>query len=103
MKVLLFALELVAPSSAFLRLGCGTLTVQRLDPIFEEGSFPPPRGFYLHQIACGKASNSAMTRRATTAPGASPRTSPTTGLPCCSLQGVMANYYLQESFSSNGD
>lgn len=45
------ALALVAPSQAYLRFGCATLTVERLDPIVEPGRVGSA---HLHQVSqCG--------------------------------------------------
>lgn len=51
------ALVLVAPSQAYLRFGCATLTVQRLDPLVEPGAVPSA---HLHQIIGGNGFNATM-------------------------------------------
>jgi len=56
-KWLSLALALAAPSQAYLRFGCGTLVVQRLDPIVEPGVVPSA---HLHQIVGGNAFNASM-------------------------------------------
>jgi hypothetical protein len=48
---------LAAPAEAFLRFGCATLSVQRLDPIVEPGVVPSA---HLHQIVGGNAFNATM-------------------------------------------
>ncbi|KAH8201372.1 hypothetical protein TruAng_004455 [Truncatella angustata] len=57
MKLLLFALSLVAPSQAGLRFGCSTLSIQRLDPVVEPGNVPSG---HVHQIVGGNAFNATM-------------------------------------------
>jgi hypothetical protein len=56
MKWLSLAL-LVAPSHAYIRFGCATLSVQRLDPIVEPGKVPSA---HVHQIVGGNAFNATM-------------------------------------------
>jgi hypothetical protein len=51
------ALALVAPSQAYLRFGCATLSVQRLDPLVEPGAVPSA---HLHQIIGGNGFNATM-------------------------------------------
>lgn len=51
------ALALVTPSQAYLRFGCATLTVQRLDPLVEPGAIPSA---HLHQIIGGNGFNATM-------------------------------------------
>ena len=58
MKWLPLTLALVAPSQAALRFGCGTLTIQRLDPLVEPGKAPSA---HLHQIIGGNAFQPNMT------------------------------------------
>ncbi|KAL1869327.1 hypothetical protein Daus18300_005539 [Diaporthe australafricana] len=54
---LIFALAVSAPSQAALRFGCGTVTIQRLDPLVEPGKSPSA---HLHQIVGGNAFNATM-------------------------------------------
>lgn len=54
---LIFALAASAPSQAALRFGCGTVTIQRLDPLVEPGKSPSA---HLHQIVGGNAFNATM-------------------------------------------
>ena len=56
MKWLALAL-LAAPSQAYLRFGCATLSVQRLDPVVEPGRVPSA---HVHQIVGGNAFNATM-------------------------------------------
>jgi len=56
-KWLSLALALAAPSQAYLRFGCGTLVVQRLDPIVEPGVVPSA---HVHQIVGGNSFNASM-------------------------------------------
>ncbi|GAW17211.1 hypothetical protein ANO14919_066640 [Xylariales sp. No.14919] len=51
------ALALVTPSQAYLRFGCATLSVQRLDPLVEPGAIPSA---HLHQIIGGNGFNATM-------------------------------------------
>ncbi|KAK4663784.1 uncharacterized protein QC763_0079070 [Podospora pseudopauciseta] len=53
----LAALGFAAPAQAYLRFGCATLTVQRLDPIVEPGKVPSS---HVHQIIGGNAFNASM-------------------------------------------
>jgi len=48
---------LAAPAQAYLRFGCGSLSMQRLDPIVEPGVIPSA---HLHQIVGGNAFNATM-------------------------------------------
>lgn len=57
MKWFSLALALAAPSQAYLRFGCATLSVQRLDPVVQPGSVPSS---HLHQIVGGNAFNATM-------------------------------------------
>lgn len=57
MKWLSLTLALAVPSEAFLRFGCATLSVQRLDPIVEPGKIPSS---HVHQIVGGNAFNATM-------------------------------------------
>lgn len=50
-------LLLVTPSQAYLRFGCATLSVQRLDPLVEPGAVPSA---HLHQIIGGNGFNATM-------------------------------------------
>ncbi|KAI3394941.1 hypothetical protein diail_2048 [Diaporthe ilicicola] len=54
---LIFALAASAPSHAALRFGCGTVSIQRLDPLVEPGKTPSS---HLHQIVGGNAFNATM-------------------------------------------
>lgn len=54
---LVLALTASAPSQAALRFGCGTVTIQRLDPLVEPGKTPSA---HLHQIVGGNAFNATM-------------------------------------------
>jgi hypothetical protein len=118
---------LVAPSEAFLRFGCATLSVQRLDPIVEPGQIPSA---HLHQIIGGNAFNATMDPKidisnvatCTTCSftedlsnywtavlyfkarnGTYARVGQYPNALLGSLKGVMTVYYIQESFSSNGN
>ncbi|KAM7210483.1 protein of unknown function (DUF1996) domain containing protein [Rhypophila decipiens] len=57
MKWLSLALAMAGSSEAYLRFGCGTLTVERLDPIVEPGKVPSS---HVHQIVGGNAFNASM-------------------------------------------
>lgn len=59
MKLFSLALALAAsaPSQAALRFGCGTVSIQRLDPLVEPGKTPSA---HLHQIVGGNAFNATM-------------------------------------------
>lgn len=57
MKWLSIALGLAGPADAYLRFGCATLSVQRLDPIVEPGKVPSS---HVHQIIGGNAFNASM-------------------------------------------
>ena len=57
MKWLSVALALAAPSEAYLRFGCGTVSIQRIDPIVEPGKVPSS---HVHQIVGGNAFNATM-------------------------------------------
>lgn len=48
MKWLPITLALAAPSWAYIRFGCATLSVQRLDPVVEPGSIPSA---HIHQAS----------------------------------------------------
>ena len=127
MKFLLSALALVAPSRAFLRFGCATLSVQRLDPIVEPGSVPSA---HLHQIVGGNKFNATMDPErdigneatCTTCSfsedfsnywtavlyfkarnGTYMRVPQYPNALLGDLTGGMTVYYLQESFNSNGN
>ena len=127
MKLLLSALALAAPSRAFLRFGCATLSVQRLDPIVEPGSVPSA---HLHQIVGGNKFNATMDPErdigneatCTTCSfsedfsnywtavlyfkarnGTYMRVPQYPNALLGDLTGGMTVYYLQESFNSNGN
>ncbi|KAK1750338.1 hypothetical protein QBC47DRAFT_438655, partial [Echria macrotheca] len=57
MKGFTTLLGLVSPTFAYLRFGCGTLSVQRLDPVVEPGRVPSA---HVHQIIGGNAFNATM-------------------------------------------
>jgi hypothetical protein len=57
MKPLSLALALAVPTEAYLRFGCATLSVQRLDPIVEPGKIPSS---HVHQIVGGNAFNATV-------------------------------------------
>ena len=60
MKAFANALALAAVTSytyAALRFGCGTVTIQRLDPVVEPGNTPSA---HLHQVVGGNAFNASM-------------------------------------------
>ena len=50
MKLLSIGLALTAPAQAYLRFGCSTLSVQRIDPVVEPGRIPSA---HVHQIIGG--------------------------------------------------
>jgi hypothetical protein len=126
MKLLLLASALAAPCQAFLRFGCATLSVQRLDPVVEPGKIPSA---HLHQIVGGNAFNASIdpkidvgnTATCTTCSfsedfsnywtavmyfkarnGSYKRVPQYPNALLGSLTGGMTIYYLQESFSSSG-
>ncbi|KAJ3578892.1 hypothetical protein NPX13_g1673 [Xylaria arbuscula] len=99
------ALALVAPSQAYLRFGCATLSVQRLDPLVEPGAVPSA---HLHQIIGGNGFNATMDPKTDVAERATCTT--------CTFSedfsnywtavmylGGMTVYYIQQDFSSNGN
>jgi len=128
MKWLSLALPLVAPTHAYLRFGCATLSVQRLDPLVEPGNVPSA---HLHQIVGGNAFNATMDPSAgdiankatcTTCTftedtsnywtavlyfkarnGTYKRVSQYPNALLGSLTGGMTVYYIQQDFSSNGN
>lgn len=129
MKVfsLAFALGLATPSQAYLRFGCATLSVQRLDPLVEPGVVPSS---HLHQIVGGNAFNATMDpsrdigneATCTTCSfsedfsnywtavlyfkarnGTYKRVPQYPNALLGNLEGGMTIYYLQESFNSNGN
>ncbi|KAH8774363.1 hypothetical protein F5883DRAFT_640987 [Diaporthe sp. PMI_573] len=53
----LLALAASGPSHAALRFGCGTVSIQRLDPLVEPGKTPSA---HVHQIVGGNAFNATM-------------------------------------------
>ncbi|RYP46379.1 hypothetical protein DL768_007396 [Monosporascus sp. mg162] len=124
---LALALALAAPSQAFLRFGCATLSVQRLDPLVEPGVIPSA---HVHQIVGGNAFNATMDpsvdvgQKATCTTcsfsedfsnywtavmyfkarnGTYKRVPQYPNALLGNLKGGMTIYYLQESFSSNGN
>jgi hypothetical protein len=126
MKYLSLALALAAPSQAYLRFGCATLAVERLDPIVEPGKSPSA---HLHQIIGGNAFNVTMdpasdvSSRATCTTcsfsedfsnywtavlyfkarnGSYKRVPQYPNALLGNLNGGMTVYYLQADFSSNG-
>jgi hypothetical protein len=121
------ALALAETSEAYLRFGCATLTVQRLDPIVEPGKVPSA---HLHQIVGGNAFNASMDPKTdfgekatcTTCSfsedlsnywtavmffkarnGSYKRVPQYPNSLLGSLTGGMTVYYLQQDFSSNGN
>ncbi|KAH9905605.1 hypothetical protein F4778DRAFT_670825 [Xylariomycetidae sp. FL2044] len=127
MKSLALALAFVAPSQAYLRFGCATLSVQRLDPLVEPGAIPSA---HLHQIVGGNAFNATMdpaedigeTATCTTCSfsedfsnywtavmyfkarnGTYKRVPQYPNALLGNLQGGMTVYYLQQDFNSNGN
>lgn len=57
MKWLSLALAFASSSEAYLRFGCGTVSIQRIDPIVEPGKVPSS---HVHQIVGGNAFNATM-------------------------------------------
>lgn len=127
MKWLSTALALAAPSQAYLRFGCSTLTVQRLDPLVEPGVIPSA---HVHQIIGGNAFNATMdpavdiANKATCTTcsfsedfsnywtavlyfkarnGSYKRVSQYPNSLLGNLNGGMTVYYIQQDFSSNGN
>jgi len=128
MKWFSLALALVAPTHAYLRFGCATLSVQRLDPLVEPGKVPSA---HLHQIVGGNAFNATMDPNAgdiankatcTTCTftedtsnywtavlyfkarnGTYKRVSQYPNALLGSLTGGMTVYYIQQDFNSNGN
>jgi hypothetical protein len=124
MKWFSLALALAAPSQAYLRFGCATLSVQRLDPVVEPGRAPSS---HLHQIVGGNAFNATMSgdigTKATCTTcsfsedfsnywtavmyfkarnGSYKRVPQYPNALLGSLTGGMTIYYLQQDFNSNG-
>lgn len=124
---LTLALALAAPSQAYLRFGCATLSVQRLDPLVEPGAIPSA---HVHQIVGGNGFNATMdpnedvSKRATCTTcsfsedfsnywtavlyfkarnGTYKRVPQYPNALLGNLKGGMTIYYLQESFNSNGN
>lgn len=124
---LVLALALAAPSQAYLRFGCATISVQRLDPLVEPGAIPSA---HLHQIVGGNAFNATMdpsedvSQKATCTTcsfsedfsnywtavlyfkarnGTYKRVPQYPNALLGDLKGGMTIYYLQDSFSSNGN
>ncbi|KAF2108015.1 hypothetical protein BDV96DRAFT_625174 [Lophiotrema nucula] len=125
MKLLSLALALAAPSQAYIRFGCATLSVQRLDPVVEPGHVPSA---HLHQIVGGNAFNATMSgdvgAKATCTTcsfsedfsnywtavmyfkhrnGSYKRVPQYPNSLLGSLTGGMTIYYLQQDFNSNGN
>lgn len=128
MKWVSLALALVAPTNAYLRFGCATLSVQRLDPLVEPGNIPSA---HLHQIVGGNAFNATMdpkngdiSNRATCTTctftedlsnywtavmyfkarnGTYKRVAQYPNALLGSLTGGMTVYYIQQDFNSNGN
>jgi len=121
------ALALVAPAQAYLRFGCSTLSVQRLDPIVEPGQIPSA---HLHQIVGGNGFNATMdptqdvSNRATCTTciftedtsnywtavlyfraknGSYSRVGQYPNALLGDIKGGMTVYYIQESFNGNGN
>jgi len=119
-------LALAAPSTAYLRFGCATLSVQRLDPIVEPGKIPSS---HVHQIVGGNAFNASVpdgsdvAEKATCTTcsfsedlsnywtavmyfkarnGSYKRVPQYPNALLGNLVGGMTVYYLQEDFNSNG-
>lgn len=57
MKWFSLSLALAGSSQAALRFGCGTVSIQRLDPLVEPGKTPSA---HVHQIVGGNAFNATM-------------------------------------------
>jgi hypothetical protein len=122
----ILSLALAAPSEAYLRFGCATLSVQRLDPIVQPGAAP---SLHLHQIVGGNGFNASMdpktdvSDRATCTTctftedtsnywtavmyfkarnGSYKRVPQYPNALLGTLTGGMTVYYIQQDFSSNG-
>jgi len=127
MKWLSISLALTAPAQAYLRFGCSTLSVQRLDPVVEPGKIPSA---HVHQIVGGNAFNATMdpsvdvAQKATCTTcsfsedlsnywtavmyfrarnGSYKRVQQYPNALLGTLTGGMTVYYLQADFSSNGN
>jgi len=127
MKLLSIVLALAAPSHAYLRFGCSTLSIQRLDPIVEPGKVPSA---HVHQIIGGNAFNATMDPKVDVAEkatctscsfsedlsnywtavmyfkarnGSYKRVPQYPNALLGSLTGGMTVYYLQADFNSNGN
>ncbi|CAI4213472.1 unnamed protein product [Parascedosporium putredinis] len=127
MKWAALSLALAGSTEAFLRFGCGTLSVQRLDPIVEPGVLPSA---HLHQIVGGNGFNASMdplddpAERATCTTcsfsedfsnywtavlyfkarnGTYKRVPQYPNALLGDVEGGMTVYYLQNDFSSNGN
>src|SRR3569833_2550664 len=57
MKAVSLALSLAVPAHAYLRFGCASLVLQRLDPVVQPGVIPSS---HIHQIVGGNAFNATM-------------------------------------------
>ncbi|KAK3356506.1 hypothetical protein B0T25DRAFT_603001 [Lasiosphaeria hispida] len=117
---------LIAPSQAYLRFGCATLSVQRLDPIVEPGKIPSA---HVHQIVGGNYFNATIDPKVNVGEqatcttcsfsedfsnywtavlyfrarnGSYKRVPQYPNALLGSLTGGMTVYYIQESFNSNG-
>ncbi|KAI0884111.1 uncharacterized protein GGS22DRAFT_189241 [Annulohypoxylon maeteangense] len=124
---LAIAAALAAPTQAYLRFGCATLSVQRLDPLVEPGVVPSA---HLHQIIGGNGFNATMdptedvSQRATCTTctfsedlsnywtavmyfkarnGTYKRVGQYPNALLGDIKGGMTVYYIQESFNSNGN
>lgn len=122
-----FAFALAAPSEAYLRFGCATLSIQRLDPLVEPGKVPSA---HIHQIVGGNAFNATMdptidiSQKATCTTctftedtsnywtavmyfkarnGSYKRVPQYPNALLGSMTGGMTVYYIQQDFSSNGN
>jgi len=125
MKWLSLSAALAVPAEAYLRFGCATLSVQRLDPVVEPGVIGTA---HLHQIVGGNAFNASMSgdigEKATCTTcsfsedlsnywtavmyfkarnGSYKRVPQYPNALLGSLTGGMTIYYLQADFSSNGN
>ncbi|KAK5655212.1 hypothetical protein OQA88_6111 [Cercophora sp. LCS_1] len=124
MKLLSVTAAFAVPSYAYLRFGCATLSVQRLDPVVEPGKIPSA---HVHQIVGGNAFNATMEgdigEKATCTTcsfsedfsnywtavlyfkarnGSYKRVPQYPNALLGDLTGGMTVYYLQEDFNSNG-
>jgi hypothetical protein len=127
MKWFSLVVAAAGPAHAYLRFGCATLSVQRLDPVVEPGKIPSA---HLHQIVGGNSFNATMDptvdvgnkATCTTCSFSEDLSNYWTGVMYFrarngsykrvpqypnallgSLTGGMTIYYLQQDFSSNGN